>query len=59
MFQILIPNETPGERILTELQPKKTKLLCCFRDKAKQYYVKKLFQLMLFKNVLILNLSSQ
>ena len=29
---LLVPNETPGERILTEPQPEKAKLLCCFRD---------------------------
>ena len=38
----LVPNEAPGERILT-MQPKKTKLLCCFRDKAKQYSSKRIY----------------
>ena len=34
-----IPNETPGERIPTEPQPKKAKLLCCFNDYAKKYSI--------------------
>ena len=31
-FIKLVPNEAPGIRILTDQQPKKAMLLCCFRD---------------------------
>ena len=36
---LFLPNETPGEQILTEPQPKKAKLLCCFRDFKLNYMI--------------------